>query len=375
MIEVRPVTTRRDYSDFLRVPHIVQGHDPNWVPPLTLERRLHFSHRNPYFAHAEACYFVAYDDRRPVGRISAQIDELAQPGEARDIGHFGCLEARDAETVSALAGTAEGWLADRGIAKLQGPFSLSINDEVGLLVEGFDTPPRMLMNYAPPWYAEALAAAGYTKAKDIFAYRFDGDRPLPDRAAWLADQAETTAGLVERPMDPSRFREELRTVVSIFNDAWSENWGFIPMTEAEAAAMTDNMRPLIRPDMVRFVERDGEPVAMVVALPDLHDAIADFEGRLLPLNWARLVYRLKTGRFRGARVLLMGVRKAHRRGLLGGAVAALLVSRLHAAARAYGFHEVELSWVLEDNKPIRALIETLGGEAYKRYRIFEKALV
>jgi hypothetical protein len=255
-----------------------------------------------------------------------------------------------------------------------GPFSLSINDETGLLVEGFDRPARMLMNYAPPWYAEALDGLGYRKAMDTLAYDVDATAPLPAAAERMAAHAAQAPDLRERPMDPVRLRGELEAVVDIYNDAWSDNWGFVPMTKAEAASMADTLKPLIRPELIRFVERDGEPIAMVLALPDLHEAIADLNGKLLPFGWARMITRLKAKRVRGARVLLMGVRPAHRRSFMGGAVAALLIKRLHDAAPAEGIRTVELSWVLEDNQPTRGLIETLGGTVSKRYRVFEKAL-
>lgn len=374
--EVQPVLDRRGFADFLRAPHRIRRGDPNWVPPLTLERRLHFSGRNPYFRHARARYFVAYRDGAPVGRISAQIDRLAQPDPEADpsLGHFGCLEAADTAAVDALLAAAEAWLADHGIGEVQGPFSLNINDEAGLLVDGFDRPPRMLMNHAPPWYGPAIADHGYAPAKDLLAYRFDAATPLPQTAVRMAEHAASAPGIRERPMNPARFRQDLHTVVDIFNDAWAQNWGFVPMTEAEAGAMADNMKPLVRPELIRFVERDGEPVAMIVALPDLYEAIADLGGRLLPFNWARLAYRLKANRLSGARVLLMGVRPAHRSGFLGSAIAALLVQRTHAAARAAGFREVELSWVLDDNHPTRRLVESIGGAAYKRYRVYRKVL-
>jgi hypothetical protein len=371
---VAPVTDRHGFSDFLRAPHRVYRGDPNWVPPLTLERKLHYSRRNPYFDHAQAQYFVAYRERRPVGRISAQIDRLAQPGDEPTLGHFGCLEAVDAEAMAALLDAAEAWLADRGITEVLGPFSLSINDEVGLLVHGFDRPARMLMNYAPAWYGDALENLGYRKAKDLLAYRIDVAAPLPDAARRLADHAAGTEGITERPMAPSRFREELRTVVDVFNDAWAENWGFVPMTAAEAGQLADNLKPLMHPELIRFVERDGETVAMIVGLPDLHEAIADLNGRLLPFGWARLAYRLKANTMRGARILLMGIRKAHRTGFMGSAIASLLITRLHAAARRDGFDELELSWVLEDNTPTNRMIESLGGMLDKRYRVYRKAL-
>jgi hypothetical protein len=371
---VTPVSDRHGFLDFVRVPHRVYARDPNWVPPLTLERKLHYSHRNPYFEHAQAQYFIAYRNGRAVGRVSAQIDNLAQPGDEATVGHFGCLEAVDADAMAALVEAAEMWLVDRGITEVLGPFSLSINDEVGMLIQGFDRPARMLMNYAPSWYGEAIESLGYRKAKDLLAYRIDVAAPLPNAARRLADHADGTEGISERPMDPSRFREELRTVVDVFNDAWAENWGFVPMTAAEAGQLADNLKPLIHAELIRFVERDGKPVAIIVGLPDLHEAIADLNGRLLPFGWARLAYRLKANKVRGGRILLMGVRKAHRTGFMGSAIASLLVTRLHAAAREVGIRELELSWVLEDNEPTNRMITSLGGELYKRYRIYRKAL-
>lgn len=365
---------RHDFADFLRAPHVVYEGDPNWVPPLTLERRLHFSHRNPFFAHAQAQYFTAYRNGEPAGRISAQIDDLAQPEAGPRTGHFGCLEAVDTAALTALTATAEDWLRERDCTVVQGPYSLSINDEVGLLIKGSDQPPRLLMNYAPPWYATALETAGYTKAQDLIAYNFNAATPRPAGADRLAAHVAHMPGLTERPMNPRHFRRELQTVVDVFNDAWAENWGFVPMTDAEAKNMADSMKPLIRPELVRFVEREGYAVGIIVALPDLNEAIADMKGRLLPFNWARLIWRLKKIGLKGARVLLMGVRREYRVGFQASAIAGLLVSRLYEAARREGYENVELSWVLENNRPTRKLIETIGGTPYKRYRIYGKPL-
>jgi len=374
MVTVRPVTGRRDLDAFIDVPARLRGDDPTWIAPLRLERRQHFGAGNPYFAHARACYFLAERDGRFVGRVSAQLDDLAQQPAQPPTAHFGCLEAADAEALTALLNAAAAWGRDQGATRLLGPFSLSINDEVGLRVDGFHRPARVMMNDAPAWYGPAVAADGFAKAKDVLGYTLDLRGELPARARRLAAQAEELPGLQERPIDPRRFRAELATVVEIFNDAWSDNWGFVPMTEAEVGAMAAALKPLIRPEMVRIAEKDGEPVAMIVALPDVNEALAGLDGRLLPFGWARLLWRLKVGGVGAARVLLMGVRKAHRRGVMGGALATWLVARLHAANRHRSFREVELSWVLEDNTPTRRLIENLGGICDARYRIYEKAL-
>ncbi len=373
-VAVHPVSGRRGLRAFVRVARRLRGAEPCWVAPLEVERRLHLGPGNPYFRHAEAGFFVAWRDGAPVGRISAQLDSLAQPTDGPRVGHFGFLEAADQAVMAALFEAAEAWLRARGAGRVVGPLSLSINDEAGLLVEGFDTPPRMLMNHAPPWYGPAVEACGYAKAKNLIAYRFDMAEPLPTAAVRMAEQAAATEGVAERPLDTRRFHAEIRTIVEIFNDAWADNWGFVPMTDAEVRYMANNMKLLIRPELVRIVERHGEPVAMIVALPDLHEALAGLDGRLLPFGWARLLWRLKVRGVPGARVLLMGVRQAHRGGFLGGALAALLVSRMHAAAAAAGYREVELSWVLEDNRPTRRLIESVGGVRDKTYRVYAKEL-
>ena len=378
---VKPVAGRRDFNAFLDVPARLRTGDPTWIAPLRVERKHHFGPKNPYFAHAKAQYFLAETaEGKPVGRITAQVDDLVQPADGSGrVAHFGCLEAADAESLHALLAAAEDWARDQGATSLHGPFSLSINDEIGLRVAGFHRPARLMMNDAPEWYAPAVADAGYAKAKDVVAYTFDGRADLPARAARLAAQAEAMPGLRERPIDPARFHEELATVVDIFNDAWSDNWGFVPMTEAEVGAMAAAMKPLIRPEMVRIAEKDGVPVAMIVGLPDINEALAGLGGRLLPWGWARLLWRLKVRGVGGARVLLMGVRKDYRTGLMGGALATWLIARLHAANRdaakkQAGFREIELSWVLEDNTPTRRLIENIGGVCDARYRLYEKAL-
>jgi len=373
-MELRAVEDKRGLADFVRVPWAVYNGDPNWVPPLVMERKSHLSRENPYFRHAEARYFVAYRDGTPIGRVSAQVDRLAVERTWPPTGHFGLLEAAEDSVVPALMEAAEKWLSERGMARVQGPFSLSINDECGLLVEGFATPPRMLMNYAPRRYAEALAAAGYEKAKDIIAYRYDMANPYPPTAQRLADHAASDPRVGVRTLDPKRFRDDLGIIVDIFNDAWAENWGFVPMTAEEVEYTAKNLKPLIRHEIALIAEMDGEPAAMIVALPDLHEAIADLDGRLLPIGWSKLLWRLKVRGLKSARVVMMGVRQRYRQRFLSSALSALLVARLRENCRAIGVREAELSWILEDNHAMCRLIETVGGVYDKRYRIFQKAL-
>ena len=374
MVEVRSVDSRRDLSAFLRVPWRVYDGDATWVPPLLAERRRHVGRANPFVRRAQVMLFVAWRDGAAVGRVSAQLDPMAQPSDAPAVGHFGLLEATDREAMGALLRAAEDALRRAGAARVEGPYSLSINDESGLLVDGFDRPPRLLMNYAPPWYGEALAELGYAKATDLLAYRFTVSRPLPRRALRVAEETAGLPDVAERPLDPRRLRRDMRAVIEIFNDAWAGNRGFVPMTDADLEYLTKSLKPALDARLVRLVEVGGEPAAMIVALPDLNQAIRDLDGRLLPFGWARLLWRLRRRPPRDGRVLLMGVRRRYHGTPLSAGLAALSIARLHAAAQAAGMREIELSWVLEDNRPTIRLIDLVGAEFDKRYRLYSKDL-
>ncbi|WP_135467350.1 hypothetical protein [Crenalkalicoccus roseus] len=373
-IRVTPVTGRRDLETFLSLPRRLYTDDPHFVMPLLMERRRHLSPRtNPWFEHAEARFWLAWRDGRPVGRISAQVDRLVV--ERHGAGHFGLLEAEDdPEVFAALLGTAEEFLAGHGLRRVLGPFNLSINHECGLLVEGFDSPPRFMMGHARPWYGPRIEQAGYAKAKDLLAYRWPFAPELPPRGHRLLRRFDGAGRLLVRDLRGRRRDEELRTVLDIFNDAWGGNWGFVPFTEAELAHLVRSLSPLIQDDLVAIAEVDGEPAAMMVVLPNLNEAIADLDGRLLPLGWLRLLWRLRRQRFATARVPLMGVRRRYHGTPLG---ALLMVRVFEAMGRAgwrRGLREAELSWVLEDNRAVHNAALAVGAEVYKTYRIYGKAL-
>src|SRR5690606_30653558 len=230
----------------------------------------------------------------------------------------------------------------------------------------------MLMAHDPPYAARHVEARGYAKAKDTTAYLYDTGRDLPPAARRLIDTRKPAA-LEVRSLDMRRYVEEFDTVTQIFNDAWSSNWGFIPFTEAEIRHMAKSLKPLIDPRCVAIAQMHGEPVGFGVLLPNLNEAIADFDGRLLPFNGLSLLVRLRRGT-RTARVPLMGIRREHHGGVLGGLIAFLIIDRLRRAARARGVQRVELSWILEDNRAMRRVIESLGAEPYKTYRLYHKAL-
>jgi GNAT superfamily N-acetyltransferase len=376
-IRIEPVEGRRQLDAFIRLPHRLYRDCPNYVAPLDMERRdsLRFD-KNPFFQHAEGQYWLAWRDDRPVGRISAQIDRLYLEKYRDATGHFGMLDAEDdPATFRALLATAEDWLRTRGMKRVRGPFNLSINAECGLLVDGFDAPAMLMMGFARPYAARRIEELGYHKAKDLIAYDYDVRATPPIRGEAMLERGSDAHRVRVRSVDMSRYQAELAVIMDIFNDAWSENWGSVPFTEAEITHMANGMRPLIRPDLIWIVEVDDMPACMIVCLPNLYETIADLNGRLLPFGWAKLLWRLKRGRARTGRVLLMGLRTAYRRTLLGSALILMVLEALRQGVAKEGLERIELSWVLEDNLPMRRVIESIGGKASKTYRIFEKSLV
>ncbi|OYY62714.1 MAG: dATP pyrophosphohydrolase [Burkholderiales bacterium 28-67-8] len=370
-IEVIPVVSPAELDRFIKLPALLYANDPAFVPPLVLERSEALSPvKNPYFQHAETQFWLARRGGRDVGRISAQIDRLV--AEA-DVGHFGMIAAEDdAEVFAALFAAAEAWLRERGKTRVLGPFNLSINEETGLLVDGFDTPPVMMMGHDPRYSAPHIEALGYAKAKDLIAYWYDIDHELTAAARRKIDKRKPEA-LTVRTLDKKRYKEEFDMVTSIFNDAWSLNWGFIAFTQAEIAHMAKSLKPLIDPNCVAIVEMNGEAVGFGIALPNLNELVADFGGRLLPFNWIKLLYRLWRGA-RSARVPLMGIRRSFSGSLAGGLAPFLIIDALRNGLRNKGVRHVELSWILEDNRAMRHVIESLGAHPYKTYRVYEKTL-
>ena len=375
-LRIQSVADRRALKQFLAMPSRVYAGDPNWVQPLMFERLEHLNpKKNPYFEHAEVAYWLAVRGERAVGRISAQVDRLHLERHRDASGQFGFLEAQDdPEVFAALFDAAESWLRARGMLQVAGPFSLSINDESGLLVEGFETPPYMMMGHAPRYYGPRVEEQGYRTAKNLIAYIYNIAKPSP-RAQRMLERLSQGAGLSFRPIVMRRFDEELQTVVDIFNDAWSDNWRFVPMTPAEVRYMGKNLKPIIRPENAWIGEVEGRSAAMAVTLPNINEAIADLRGRLLPFGWTKLLWRLKVRGTRSARMALMGVRKRYQGTPRGAALALGVTEALRSWHAVHGHQEAELSWVVEDNRPVRDVIELLGGQPYKTYRIYEKALV
>jgi hypothetical protein len=378
-IEVTELRGRRDRKRFVDLPYRLHRNDPSWVPPLRQDvHRLLDRKRNPFFDHGEACFWLAWRGGVPVGRISAQINHRHLETHHDETGNFGLLEAIDDLPVfTALQRVAENWLRERGMRRILGPYSLSMNDDIGVLVSGFDTPPMVGMPYTPPYYAKRLAEAGYVKAKDVHALRVTVADIVTKHIEQLKNvtarlRAEGRIGV--RHLDPARFAAEMRLALDIYNEAWTQNWGFLPVTEREAKQIIDQLAPVLPPQGVVFALADGEPAAMVVTLPNLNEIIADLDGRLFPVNWLKLLWRLRFRKPKTARVLLTGVRPQYRRSALSATLVILMLAEILDAARQAKIETVEFSWILEDNKPSLEGVHAIGGQLDKLYRIYAKAL-
>ena len=375
---VVPVQTRRHWRDFHLLPSQIYANDPNWVQPLRLERKLHFSQKhNPFFEHAKTSFWLAYRNGEPVGRISAQIDSLHLARFADKTGHFGFIEGIDDPSVfAALLNKAETLLQNNGLARVLGPVSFSMWDQPGLLVEGFDTPPSVMMGHALPYFRRHIETAGYTRIQDLIAYHYPADTPVPEAAERILARAKRQGDIILRSIrkDRKHFDTEIALILDIVNDAWAENWGFVSMTQAEAEHLGALFRFLLHPNDVAIAEHKGRAAAFALLIPNLNEAIADLRGRLAPLGWAKLLWRLMFAGTRTVRLPLMGVRKALQNSPVGAALALSVIDATRAFQVARGFKHGELSWVLDQNVRMKHILQMLGARAYKRYRIYEKPL-
>lgn len=373
-IEIREVSGRKALKTFIRVPWSIYKDDPNWVPPLLIERKGALSPGNPFFQHASWRAWIAYRNGQPVGRISAQIDQLHQKQHDSKTGFFGLIEAPDDDEVfQALTVTAENWLRDQGMQQVLGPFNLGINQELGLLVEGFDTPPYIMMGHSAPYYGEAIERCNYRPTQDLLAYEIStGTLTIPRIMQALLEKSADRVNV--RPLNRKKKEADLEVMRDIFNDAWENNWNFVPFTREEFRAIGKELLMLLPPDFIQIAEIDGEPSAFVTLLPNLNEAIADLDGRLLPFGWARLLWRVKKEFPKTARVALMGVRQKYQNTRFGPALAYVVIDAVMEAGKDRGLERAEMSWVLDHNKATRNIIEGIGGEITKRYRMYEKDL-
>ena len=373
-VEIKKVSGKQALDAFIRIPWGIYKDDPNWVPPLIAERKEAFSPKHPYFKHAQWQAWMAYRGGKPVGRISAQIDQLHQQRYNNKTGFFGLIEAPDDDEVfQALFETAENWLRAQGMQHAVGPFNLGINQEVGILVDGFDTPPYVMMGHSPRYYDAAIKRCGYQQAQDLLAYELDNNTLTIPRV--MQALISRSASRVEvRCLRRKEKEAELEVMRDIFNDAWQNNWNFVPFTREEFKAIGKELLMLLPANFIQIAEIDGQAASFVVLLPNINEAIADLNGRLLPFGWAKLLWRLKVGSPKTARVALMGVRQKYQNTRFGPALAYMVIKAAMDAGTGKGLERAEMSWVLEHNHAIRHIIESIGGEITKRYRMYEKEL-
>lgn len=374
MIHIVKVADKRDLKAFIAFPSSLYRDDPNWIDPLFIEREEHLSKKNPSVEHIEWQAFLAKKDGKVVGRITAQIDSLHRERYGQDTGHFGMIDAIDDPAVfEALFAAAEAWLKSKGAVKITGPFSMNINQESGLLIEGFDTPPSALMTHGKPYYANYLEQQGYAQGIDLLAYWMKRtDLHFEPSLTKLMSQMRKKVSI--RRLNRKKFAEEMQVLREIFNSGWQNNWGFVPFTEHEFATMGDQLKYLVPDDMIYIAEVDSVPCAFIVGLPNINEAIAGLEGRLFPFGWAKLLWRLKVSGVRTARVPLMGVRHDFQFSRMGPIMALLLIEALRDPFAKRNIDALEMSWILESNTGMRTILERIGAVPYKRYRLFEKTL-
>ena len=373
-VDIREVSGRKALGAFIRVPWNIYKNDPNWVPPLLTERRGALSAKHPYFKHAKWRAWIAYRNGEPVGRISAQIDNLHLKHYDTKTGFFGLIEAiDDPEVFSALFQTAENWLRNEGMREVIGPFNLSINQDLGILIEGFDSPPYIMTGHAPAYYGEAVERCGYQPTQDLLAYGLDGGTlAIPRVMSALIKRSGDRVKV--RSLGSKGKRIELESMRDIFNDAWKNNWNFTPFTSEEFNLIGKEILLAAPNDFIQIAEVDGEDAAFIVLLPNINELIKDLDGRLLPFGWAKLFWRLKVDFPKSARVALMGVREKYQNTRFGPALAYMIINAVMEAGKAKGLERVEMSWILDHNHGVRNIIESVGGQITKRYRMYEKEL-
>ena len=380
-IEVTPVSGKGDLNAFIDLAYRLNKDDPNWVPPLRSEvKELLTPGGNPFHEHARMQLFLARRGGREIGRISAHIDELAlaQPpeqGMGPGTGNWGLLEAEDEAGAQALIARAEDWLRAEGMTRVLAPISLSIWEEPGLLVKGHDHPPTVMMGHHDPRQQAWIESFGYTPAKTLFTYEVDIARKFPPLVERIVQSGERNPRIVVRPVDKAHFDREAKIAIDILNDAWSDNWGFVPFTETEKAYGAKKLKPLIIAGTNRIAELDGEPVAFMIALPDANEVLKDMDGRLYPLNWIKLLWWLRKPQVRTFRVPLMGVVKRLQNTRMASQLAFMMIEYIRrVSAGEHGGTRGEIGWILDDNKGMLSIAEAIECSVNKEYRIYEKPL-
>jgi hypothetical protein len=376
-VEIREHVPGGDTSDFKQVAFEVFQGDPAWVAPLhmVMSEKLD-PKKDPFYSHAEVALFTARRDGKLVGRVSATVDQswLAQyRDETGHIGYFDTID--DVEVARALLDRAEGWLRERKMKRVNGPMSFNANQEIGLLVDGFEHPPQLDMGHSRPWQSKLIEACGYAKEKDLFAWRYGAELEHNKRTKKAWEDVRALPEVKLRSVNKKKMREELGIIMSIYNETWSGKWGYVPITQAELDKMAADLSMVIDTDIAFIAEIEGKPGGMCVMIPNLNEAIRDLHGSLFPFGWIKLLWRTQWEHPRSARLILLGVREEYRKNVkrYGGLSAAMYVE-VSTRGRAKGYDWAELGWTREDDAPINLGIKSMGARVYKTYRVYEKRL-
>jgi hypothetical protein len=385
-ISVREVASKADKKAFIELAYRLNRSDPNWVPPLKDEvRSLITPGKNPWFEHAEAAFFLAFreGESAPVGRISAQVDQLVLQHMEAGLGQWGMFEAGDEAVARALLAAAEAWLRAKAMTRSMGPFSLGIWDEPGLLVMGHDHPPMVMMGHNRADYQGWIEGAGYAGVKDLYTYDVPTDRPFPPIVERIVASGERNPRIRIRKVDKSRFDEEAALILAILNEAWADNWGFIPLTDSEIAYAGKKLKPIVLEDMILIAEYDPgsepgagfEPVAFMMGLPDVNEFLMDLKGELFPFGFVKLLWRLKRMRPKGGRVPLMGVLSRLHATRLASQLAFMMIEYIRRAGHGhYGITRAEVGWILDDNAPMLSIADAIESRRNRTYRIYARPL-
>jgi hypothetical protein len=378
---ITPVSGKTDLKAFVEFAYEINADDPNWVPPLRNDvYGMITPGKNPFFEHAEAQYFLARRRNQISGRISAHIDRLAltipvEQGMGPGTGNWGLLEARDEESAHALIRVAEDWLRARDMTRVLAPISLSIWEEPGLLVDGYDHPPMYMMGHHRREYKGWIESAGYAPAKTLYTYDLDVTQDFPPIVQRIVASGAKNPRIHVRRVDKSKFEAEAAIIMAILNDAWGTNWGFVPITDREIAFTGKKLKPLVFEELIRIAEVDGEPVAFMMTLPDLNEKLMGMGGSLWPFNLAKLLWWLRNPRGKGMRVPLMGVVKRLQASRLASQLAFMMIDMIRQDAIArFGTQRAEIGWILEDNQGMVAIADAIDSKINKTYRIYEKPL-
>lgn len=380
-LSIAPVAGRADFDEFVDIAYRLNADDPHWVPPIRAEmRELLTPGKNPFFEHADVQFFLARKDGRTVGRISAHIDHLAlgQPPEqgfGPGTGNWGLLEAEDEETTAALIAVAEAWLREKGMTRVLAPVSMSIWEEPGLLTFGHDHSPTVMMGHDKAHYQGWIEALGYVPAKKLLTYELDVTKEFPPLVKRIVASGERNEKINVRWADKAKFDEEAAIILDILNDAWSDNWGFVPFTDAEIAYTGKKLKPLIFGELVRIAEYEGEPVAFMMTWPDINEAIKPLDGKLFPFGWAKLLLWLQRKKARTMRVPLMGVRKKLRSSRLASQLAFMMIEFIRRdASKVFDSERGEIGWILDDNQGMISIADAIESKVNRVYTLYDKPL-